>query len=663
MFTAILQESPQRRATDHGVTVDIQLTNLAYQNLPAMLMVNLVATLGAAIVLYKDGFQFVVPWLVAAIALSVLRLVSYFYFNRVLAQQAGDLRGVFFWICLYGGGIITAAVIWDAAVLLSFQQAAAESKFTLIVIFSALAGGATGVTAPLKYVGRIYITILLWFSSLAIYWLSPEYWHFAVIGMVSWGVMLISHRNNHNILRESITLKLENIQLVENLQYLNTNLEQRVNRRTEDLRRVAHHDALTGLPNRLGLAEWMEQALNPENYEEAAVFFLDLDRFKQINDALGHEVGDQVLRMIAFRFNDVCPDYAILARWGGDEFLLVTRQTAGIRQRAKALAEELINVATAPLRIQDQSLGLGLSVGIAYYPTDATNFKDIIHAADLTVAEVKRGGRGHSLIYNDIYADTQKRRFELGRALTEAIKQNELTLVYQPLVDSQTGEIEAVEALTRWHHAVLGEIDPCEFIYLAEETDHIIALGDWVLSQACTRAKQWRELGANIKIAVNISTKQLLSPGFPGQVAKILRNIELPPDALILEVTESLFNQSYSHITLQTVKNLRELAVEVYIDDFGTGYSSLSRLHEFPVSGIKIDRTFTKQLGKPGQVVIESAILIAQKMKLNVIVAGVENPEQVRQLMDLGIFSLQGFYFGQPTATPKVQKIDPIWLA
>lgn len=662
---------PRRRASDQDTLIDAQLVELAYQNLPAMVAVNIAATLGVVFLLHAAGASGIRLWFGLVLLLSMLRLISWVLFkkygsvaNGLTASELtanGSRQYSATWMLLYTLGLLSAALIWVWLLYITFQSTASEVKFIVIVTISSLAGGATGITAPLKYAGRIYITILLVPSSIIIYSASNEYWVLSALAIVFWGAMIVNHRNNHRVLLKSLTLQLENKQLINNLQTLNTDLEQRVHQRTEALKRIAHHDALTGLLNRPGLIDWMEKNLSAENPHEAAVLFLDLDRFKQINDALGHEVGDQVLRMIAHRFNDVCPSDAIVARWGGDEFLLITEQSANARERADLIAHQLIEVATAQFKICDESLGVGLSVGMAYFPTDAADFQDVIHAADLTVAEVKRSGRGRSLIYDDIYAQTQKRRFDLGRALSEALKQNELTLAYQPVVNVLTGDVEALEVLSRWHHKTLGVIDPCEFIHLAEETDRINALGDWVLYESCLKFSEWVPQGSAIKLAVNVSIKQLLIPGFSARVNSILIETDFSAKSLILEVTESLFGEEHLDATLKTVVALREMGIDVYIDDFGTGYSSLSRLHEFPVTGIKIDRSFTAQVDSQGVVIIESAMLIAQRMNLKVIVEGVESISQLKKLSGLGVVTMQGYYFGRPSPIPHIESIKPIW--
>ncbi len=655
---------PRRRATDRNLSIELQLLSLAYQNLPAMLIVNITATLGAGYVLHAENMPHVGYWVTAVIALSILRFATWIGFTKKFKRnQIINFKTVRLWKTLFALGLFSAAVLWTAIVLTTFGAASYNSKFTLIIIISALAGGATGITAPLKYIGRLYITLLLFTTSIILYLMSTDDLVIALLGIIFWLAMIISHRNNHSVLRQSLALQQENTLLINNLQELNNHLEKRVAERTEALRRIAHYDALTGLPNRRGLIEWMETKLDEKENHEAAILFMDLDRFKQINDALGHDIGDKVLQTIAYRFKELCPHNAILGRWGGDEFLIITQQEENSREKAEKLAKQLIETATAPLEMNNEFLGLGLSVGIAYFPTDASNYKDVIHAADLTVAEVKRSGRGQTLTYNETYVETQKRRFDLSRALSDAIEQNKLLLVFQPIVDAKSGNITTLEALARWHHPHLGDINPEEFIHLAEDTDKIIALGDWVLNAACTAAARWKPLNPSTKIAVNVSLKQLLANDFTAKVEQILSRHHLQAEDLILEVTESLFGVEYLDSTLTTVTELGKKGIEVQIDDFGIGYSSLSRLHEFPVSAIKIDRSFVAQIDKQGLVIIESALMIAKRMHLKVIAEGVESIEQAAQLTALGIHGLQGFYFGKPSALPDIRSIKPVWVS
>ncbi|HEY6529199.1 MAG TPA: EAL domain-containing protein [Cellvibrionaceae bacterium] len=658
--------SPRRRATDNHVpALEWQLLCQAYQNLSITLMVNLSVTIGGSIVLYTDGYSYVHLWIILTALMTAVRLATGMYFkSRYNLNAVVDTKTIIIWKSIFTAGLISAALVWAliALVTITYSQIPPTSRYTLLIIMSAMASGATGITAPLKTAGRIYIAIMILAPSIIMIFYSNNDAVIGVLGLIFCAAMVATHTSNHKLLRASLTLKLENEQLVNNLQYLNTDLERRVNLRTQALKRIAHHDSLTGLPNRRGLIEWMESSLDAKNPHEAAILFLDLDRFKQINDALGHDVGDKVLQTIAIRFNDICPKQCILGRWGGDEFLLITHQGPDIRTEAEYLAKELIDAATAPLEMNNEKLGLGLSVGIAYFPSDAHDYKDVIQAADLTVAEVKRNGRGQTLVYNDTYAETQRRRFDLSRALAESIELNKLQLVYQPIVESKTGQVVALEVLCRWRHPLLGDINPDEFIRLAEDTDRIIALGDWVLRTACVATLQWGSSANSIKIAVNVSIKQLLSYDFAGYVCSTLKRLQFPFERIVLEVTETLFGEEYLDQSLATVTQLRDYGIEVHIDDFGTGYSSLSRLHQFPVAAIKIDRSFVMQLDAQSMVIIESAVMIAKRMNLKVIAEGVETAAQAKILVQLGVDYLQGYYFGKPNGVPQMEPFHFIKL-
>jgi diguanylate cyclase len=655
---------PRRRATDQQLSIiEWQLLGLAYKNLPAMLIVNVTATLGAGFVLYSNGFSKIVYWMILVLSISAVRLMIWIGFKRIESATTGpDMSTVNRWKWPFATGLYLAAILWIYVVYTSFNFASYPSKFTLVIIISALAGGATGMTAPLKYVGKIYISILLVCTSFILFFTSENALIISLLGLIFWLAMLSSHKNNHQILRQGLTLQLENNQLINSLQELNADLELRVNQRTQALKRIAHHDSLTGLPNRRGLIEWMENNLDQHSSDEAAILFLDLDRFKQINDALGHDVGDQVLQTIAYRFNEICPEDAILGRWGGDEFLLITPQMHNTRLQADQLAKELIKAATAPLEMNNEMLGLGLSVGIAYFPTDALSYKDVIHAADLTVAEVKRSGRGQTLVYNDTYAETQRRRFDLSRSLSDAIAQDHLHLVLQPIVDAKSGNIQAFEVLARWNHPILGEIDPEEFIHLAEDTDRITAMGDWVMRKACQLALNWGAEFSHIKISINVSIKQLLTKDFSKKTLHLLTETKFPAERMIIEVTETLFGDEYLDHTLATVTEIRSAGIHIHIDDFGKGYSSLSRLHQFPVNAIKIDRSFISELDNQGLVIVESAIMIAKRMNLDVIAEGVETLDQIKALHKLGVNALQGFYFSKPLENPMLEAFKTDWI-
>jgi len=369
---------------------------------------------------------------------------------------------------------------------------------------------------------------------------------------------------------------------------------------------------------------------------------------QQINDAMGHDVGDRILQAVVGRLNMLVPDGGLLARWGGDEFVLVLGHDDGGFPEAERIANALIEAVNQPFEIQGQSVSLGLSAGLAMYPGDATTHEALILAADLAVAEVKRQGRGKVLSFCESYAATQKRRFDVSRALAEAIEVEQLVLHYQPIFNGRTGNIHGYEALARWNHPVLGWVGPDEFIPIAEESDGIIALGDLVLRGACADAAGWTTPDHAPIVAVNVSVKQLREADFALRVAQILARTGLPAGRLELEVTESVFAEDHIDATRCSIESLRAIGVSLSIDDFGTGYSSLSRLLSLPVTAVKIDRSFVSALDGNGGAVIESTLLIARRLGISVVAEGVETQEQFARLSAMGVDLFQGYYFGKP---------------
>lgn len=318
-------------------------------------------------------------------------------------------------------------------------------------------------------------------------------------------------------------------------------------------------------------------------------------------------------------------------------------------EEALGLSEMLIKAIEEPFRANGQVVLPGLSVGIALYPRDADNLVGLLLAADLAMAEAKRTGRGRTACFDPRYAREQKRRFDISRALPDAIAAGELSLHYQPIIDRTTGRRHAYEALARWHHTPLGAVKPDEFIAVAEESDMIVALGDWVMTKACSDAAQWAGGDVGTRVAVNVSVRQLSDDKFALKIARILAETGLAAGRLELEMTESVFADEALPIVRATLESLRALGVSLAIDDFGTGYSSLSRLLSLPVSTVKIDKSFVAELSGSGGAVIESTLLIARRLGIAVVAEGIETAEQAEVLGALGVDLFQGYYFGRPT--------------
>lgn len=643
--------------------VKLNLIAHAFKNLPAMLVVNVVTALGAAFVLSSYNQQGAWTFFSVVMALTVIRAVKWKQFHDEVKQfELLSEERIDYWHVVYGTLLCLTATAWAVLGAMTVLGGVHETEYPVMIMMSALAAGATGITASLKKIGKLYITILLLPIGIifAFKGATSYYIVLACLDFVFLVVMLMTQHKNHIVIKESFTLREENTSLVKELQDSNNSLEDKVQHRTKQLKELAHQDALTGIANRRELMEWMADNLDHSAEYDAAILFLDLDRFKEINDAKGHDVGDQVLKMATLRFESCCSNEFVLARWGGDEFVIASKQVDSCGAIAIELATELMASIAQPFNINGEELSLGVSIGVAFYPSDAATFKGVIHAADLAAAEVKRTGRGNLISFDDSFSETQKKQFELSRALGTAIERNEISIKYQPIINANTGRIESFEALARWRYEDQ-DINPEEFISLAEKTDRIARLGYWVLEQACFAASMWNSTGNGQKVSVNVSIKQLIADSFVSDLKTILNQTNLPAKQLKIEVTESVFDDEYRNTIYTAVEQLRQLGVDILIDDFGTGYSSLSRLHQFPITAIKIDRSFVNQIHSQGHVIIKSAIQIARSFNLKIIAEGVETIEQASELHAMGVDYFQGYYFKKPAAELEFEDFDIDW--
>ena len=618
----------------------------SYENVLPTVWMTFAAAGGITFILMQNGQTWALLWFMAITVLSIARAVAGRSVTRETLLAPPGPQTVR-WHAMLVMGLLMSSGLWAMlAILARFDDQAVV--YPLAIILSALAAGGTGILAPMVWPARIYIAAMLLPGSLLMFDRTGTGFVMSTLGLLFLVVMFMVHHRNHQALRKSIALAHDNSALVAELRGLNTDLEAEVERRTRALTIAAYTDSLTGLPNRRRLMQWLEKELDPEATREAAVLFLDLDRFKQINDALGHAIGDEVLREAASRLSRALPRDAILARWGGDEFVLALAPGPNAMQEARALGETLIAAIAKPFKTNGQVVTPGLSVGIALYPHHAENPVSLLLAADLAMAEAKRAGRGRTVCFDPGFARDQKRRFDISRALPDAIAAGDLSLHYQPIINRTTGKRYAYEALARWHHTPLGAVKPDEFIAIAEESDMIVELGDWVLTKACSDAAQWSGKDAGTRVAVNVSVRQLSDENFALKLARILTETGLAARRLELEVTESVFADEALPLVRATLESLRALGVSLAIDDFGTGYSSLSRLLSLPVSTVKIDRSFVAELSGSGGAVIESTLLIARRLGIAVVAEGIETAEQAETLGQLGVDLFQGYYFGRP---------------
>jgi diguanylate cyclase (GGDEF)-like protein/PAS domain S-box-containing protein len=412
----------------------------------------------------------------------------------------------------------------------------------------------------------------------------------------------------------------------------------------------ATHDALTGLPNRELNNDRLVQALAHAARQKniLALLFLDLDRFKYINDTLGHDVGDELLKEVAERLRSCLRQEDTLARIGGDEFTLILPALTHVDDAA-LVAQNILRTLERPFSIAGHELFAPGSIGITFYPFDASEASVLIKNADTAMYVAKSRGGNTYQFYSEHMNAKARERLELERQLRHAQERGELQLYYQPQVEAGSMRIVGVEALLRWQHPELGLVAPSEFIPLAEETGLIIPIGEWVLRTACAQGMAWHATGLTVSVGVNLSARQFAQPRLFETIRTILEQTGLPPHLLDLELTESAVMQQGGE-TIAILQRLRQLGVSLSLDDFGTGYSSLSYLKHFPIDTLKIDRAFVKDItGKTGDGTLAAAIIaMAHSLSMKVIGEGVESAEQLAFLQARQCQVIQGFYFSRP---------------
>ena len=418
-----------------------------------------------------------------------------------------------------------------------------------------------------------------------------------------------------------------------------------------ELIRLAHHDPLTDLPNRLLFTDRAQQALTSAQTQKrgCALLMVDLDHFKMINDSLGHTIGDHMLKAVAERLSAMFGPGITLARLGGDEFAVLAECCPQLVQAA-ALAQRIIDGLKEPFLIDEHQLFINTSIGISMFPGDALSAEQLLRNADSALFKAKSTGRNGYALYTEELTAHAQQRVELAFELRRALEQQQLRVFYQPVHDLKTSRMIGVEALVRWEHPERGLVSPAEFIPVAERTGLISEIDAWVMQQACQQMCQWQQAGVVLSfVAVNVSSRLFARRELYQQVAQVLRDTGLDPAYLELEVTESAVMED-PEVALEQMHRLRELGVRLAIDDFGTGYSSLLRLKRLPVQKLKIDQGFVA--GLPGDeddgAIVRVIIALAHSMGMQVQAEGIEQVEQAALLLELGSHLGQGYWFGRP---------------
>lgn len=476
-----------------------------------------------------------------------------------------------------------------------------------------------------------------------------------------WRAELLNHRKNGEAYQERLTVNAVKNQQDETIYYVGVFADITEAKHSQNrLHELVNHDPLTGLPNRRLFNELLEHAIKraEREHHQIALLFVDLDRFKAINDSLGHQVGDKLLYEVSKRIHHAMRDSDIVARLGGDEFLVMMDMIKH-PQDAALIAQKIIYALQVEFFIDGKEIFIGASVGISIFPKDGSDVDSLIKAADIAMYQVKNRGKNNHCFYSEDLSKNAVERFTIESQLRHALERNQFEMYYQPQISLLTGDIIGAEALIRWRHPDLGLVSPARFIPIAEETGLIVQIGEWVLRQAALQAIQWINDGYTMQwISVNVSGVQIMRSNFYDTVYGILIETNCNPNILELEITESTVMQN-TEFVIDTFNNIKQLGVRVAIDDFGTGYSSLSNLKRLPLDKIKIDQSFVR--GLPDDLddaaITNTINAMACSLGFTVIAEGVETLAQAAFLKNMGCLEAQGYLYSKPVTAAEFTKL------
>jgi diguanylate cyclase len=577
-------------------------------------------------------------------ALYPVLFIGFIIAQIILAFRLGSLRTVILSL-VSGAGLFflgklayTLFFIPDA---LSAHKQIGESFYWIPVIYLLcfLIPGVRGGWIATLFTG-FYLIISSSYAFASLGAMSPE----------RWGILfMLLQANSVNIVQLMLSFAFINLKA----RYTETKEQM------EALEEVVHTDALTGLPNRLKLQGILNASLlqAKAKNELLAVLFIDIDRFKLINDTLGHSAGDALLGHVANRLREIIREGDLVARMSGDEFVVIAHNVDKV-STVRVIAQRILASLSAPFEVAGQTLSVTVSIGSSLFPDDADDADALLRHADSAMYKVKKQGKNGFEMYQKTDV-TLERRWKLEKDLKAALETQgepkQFLLNYQPMYDLQKGNLVKLEALLRWKHPQHGLISPAEFIPVAEESGLIVPLGTWVLEEACRQAKLWQARHKNFRISVNVSLLQFSHPGFFTAVINALQDSGLSGDYLELELTESIVMNQPSDVK-QVLASLQDLSIRIAIDDFGTGYSSLAYLRDLPIDTVKIDRSFVRDLTEQGKDVtfskalVETIVGLAKHLELEVVAEGVETEAQRNLLKQLGCHIGQGYFFAKPLA-------------
>ncbi len=630
---------------------DREAANLLYRNS----IVGVVMSLFVSAVLVFGFSDSGLPvskqlWLLCMTIVLVARLADTLVWRKKLRFNAYDGANA---IRRFSVGCMATAVLWSVYTIIFIDEMGILEFSSTVCVVSAMAGGAATILAPHKPIAIAYSLILLVpVSLLALLSDAGDRQIFGLLGMFFAIVMATSANKASAFTHQAITLKHDNAELLVQMEKekqivneANANLEEKVRLRTQEIYELSYIDPLTGLSNRKAFSIQLATLLSDckQRSEKVAILFIDLDGFKAINDSQGHKVGDFVLQEASKRIAGFSTAVRNVCRWGGDEFLIALSNVD--QDEALTIARNVISDLSQPIEMEFELLSVGATIGIALYPDHGDCEDQLIRVADTAMYLQKKTAKSEARVFSKHMMNVLAREQFLRDGLAHALSRDQFFIMYQPIVDTVTHKVVSFEALLRWR--VDGElISPDEFIPVAEQFGFIKEIGAWVLEQACLDASRW-PVDRDVGVSVNVSMIQLMESGFEKYINQAIASSGLDANRLHIEVTESVFAEDKQQLR-DVVKTVQNLGVNVSIDDFGTGYSSLSLLQMLGADIVKIDRVFVQKISDGGEPIIQAAMHIAHSLSYKIVAEGVETSEEVRQLEEIGIHYLQGFYFAKP---------------
>jgi diguanylate cyclase (GGDEF)-like protein len=627
---------------------------MLYDNALDGIAVTFVAFLGLQLWFndYSNGLETDrLIFIIAITIVSVYRTLDTLHWRRNDARQNADTRSGF--IRFFVGNTFSCS-LWTAYILVFLPSMSKDEITASIIIISALTGGATTVLSSHLSICASYIFLMLFpYSSLLVFGSAQEFTYLlGTLGYFFFIVMISIAIKSHRFTKNSIKLKYENKQLAHETQEskreiekANSELEMKVTERTKELVDLSNKDPLTQLFNRAGFLSKLKAKIQNASRcnQELAVLFIDIDGFKAINDGHGHEFGDLVLVEVANRIGEFAEVRENACRWGGDEFVMVLEGCNAIE--AKALGASLISIISEPIKLSKFDARVSATIGISMFPEHSDSSDLLINMADTAMFCQKQNARSKAAVFTQSMRELKLREYYLKTALSSAIANNELSLVYQPVVNQISQEVEFCEVLLRWKHQE-EVISPDEFIPIAENYGLIHSVGEWVLTTAFRETTQW-VFDKEVAISVNVSVLQLEATGFVQKIRALLEQEDFPGEKLHIELTESVFTKNVEYLANQ-IRQLQAMNISVSLDDFGTGFSSLAQLQFLAADTVKIDKSFIDNIGSGGHSIIKATQDIAKALNYRVVAEGVETSEQADMLSKIGVSSIQGYLYAKP---------------